>query len=407
MGSFFKGLLEELKDDIKSDLRSEIRSETKNLTHDTIDGVKDMLHPKKKEIVNGNTTIQPAVQQPVQQQMVQPVQQQMVQPVQQQIVQPMQQQMVQPMQQQMVQPVQPVVQQPVQSAPIELSRDDKVFGKSIDEYREIFQRLTKKHGEDIAGIYADPEYQRLDAETKEYINRVYMPTIEQTAKAAAEFENEYQTQMGARVDGVQAMLDNAKSDGELTVEEQNAVDKEAMKVVGEAIETMGNMAPKYLEKAGDIAQDLSGRIENKQLAGAIGDLGNTLKSDETQQVTKNSAIEYSKSFGQLANMGETMAQAPEAVATTVQYGQEKMQEMNDNLHVAVEAVGMSQNDIDDAYNKGAEMSIEQATNNAMAEMGKLGQLTQTGGTEEEIKDATRKTLEASLSSFGALFKGDE
>lgn len=368
MGSFLNSLF----DEIKYDLKNEIRSETRNLTKDTIDGVKDMLHSKKQDASsNAATTQQPAVLQTVQQPIQQPQAEQ-------------------------------VVQQPTSN--IELSKDDKVFGKSIDEYREIFQGLTKKHGDDIAGIYADPDYQKLDAETKEYINRVYMPTIEQSVKVVVEAENEYQSKMGDRVEGVQAMLDNAQSDGKLTVEEQNAVDKEAMKVVGEAIETMGNMAPKYLDKAGDIAKDLSGRIENKELADAVGSLGETLSSPETQQVTKDSAIEYSKSFGKLAEMGDTMAKAPSAVDETVKFGQEKMQEANNDLHGAAETVGMTQEDIDNAYNKGAEMSVDQATNNTLMEMGKLGQLTKNGGSEEEIKDATKATLESALTTFGSLFK---
>ena len=118
MGSFFKGLVDELKDDIKSDLRSEIRSEARSLTKDTIDGVKDMLHPNKNDATtttnaSGSINVQPqVVQQPgqsvsMQQQVVQqpvqsvPMQQQVVQqpiqsvPVQQQVVeQPVQQQSV-------------------------------------------------------------------------------------------------------------------------------------------------------------------------------------------------------------------------------------------------------------------------------------------------------------------------
>ena len=138
MKSFSKGLVDELKDDIKSDLRSEIRSEARSLTKDTIDGVKDMLHPKKNVATtttntSGSINVQPMKERiaNMQSQIGQPVQsvqpqvvQQPVQSVQPQVVQQsvqsvsMQQQVVQqpaqsvPMQQQ-------VVQQPIQSVPMQ------------------------------------------------------------------------------------------------------------------------------------------------------------------------------------------------------------------------------------------------------------------------------------------------
>ena len=113
MGSFFKGLVDELKDDIKSDLRSEIRSEARSLTKDTIDGVKDMLHPNKNAATtttnaSGSINVQPQVVQQSGQSV--PMQQQVVQ-------QPIQSV---PMQQQ-------VVQQPIQSVSVKKNKSSLIF----------------------------------------------------------------------------------------------------------------------------------------------------------------------------------------------------------------------------------------------------------------------------------------
>ena len=345
------GFLKSLFNEIKGDLKSEVRSEARSLTRETIRDVKEALKPKKDEDKS--------------------------------------------------------VQQPSgfkNASSGELSKDDKVFGKNIDEYREIFQNLSNKHGGDIAGIYNDPEYQKLDAETKEYLNRVYMPTVEQSVKTVAEAGEEYSSKMDGKTDKVQAMYDEARKDGVVTTEEQNAIDKEAMKVMGEAFQTMGEMTPKYMEKAGNIAQDLSGRVENEQVANAFGDLGDKFKDSAKQNETKDTIIEYSKSYDKLANMSDSLVKSSETIDEVTQNVQVKSQEMQENLETAANAVGMDNQDIKNAFDKGGDMSAQQATDNTVNEMNNAINLAKNGGSEEEIKDAAKKTLESTLNTFGSLFK---
>ena len=348
---FFKSLISELK----SDLKSEVRSEAKSLTREAIKDVKEALKPKDKQqqIVKEDTKPTPQVNLD------------------------------------------------------ELSGDDKVFGKSIDEYREIFQDLSNRHCNDLAGIYADPVYQNLDAETKEYINRVYMPALEESIKTGVEAHQELNSKMEDKVNNAQAMYDEAKKDGVVSAEEEIALNKEAMKVFGETFNAVGEMAPKYLEKAGNIAQDLSARVENEDVADALNGLGDKFKDDNYQNQTKDSLVGVSNSYSRLADVSDKMIDSSGIVDDAVRTTQTQMNEMQKNLEQAADAVDMSKQDIKNAFDQGANMSSEQVNSNAVNEMKNLKNIASSGASEEEIKDATKKMLNASLNTFGNLFKGDE
>ena len=449
MASFFGEIL----NDLKQDLKQEIRTETRGLTKDAIRGAKEsfkndnkgennnvvqqptqqVVQPQTQEVVQ-QPTQQPVIQQPIQQEVQSVAQQQIVQqPVQQVVPQQYVNQVVQPVNTvQQVIPQQPVyvvqqptnqiaqpvyvVQQPIQqqiAQPIStveqrisngIDPNEKFLGKTVDEYREIFQSLKNKHGEDVAGIINDPEFQQLDADSKEYLNRVYMPTIQSTAETLTEAHKELANSMEGAGNDAQALYDKYNKDGVITPEEENELNKVALSVIGQEFNNMGAIAPKYMDKFGDMANDLSGRVENKELAGEFQKLGNAFKNSEYQSEVQNEFSNMKDAYKNLEDLPEKVSNMENIVNDSMINYKENAQKMQNDVKVAAEAVGMTQEDVKNSINEGANLDANTVANQTQNSIAKLQEVAQTGN-EEEIKDATKETLDSALKTFGSLFGG--
>ena len=344
MSSFFKSLL----DEIKSDLKSEIRSETKSFTQDAIKDVKDALKPKKEE------TVSP---------------------------------------------------QEIKKQVNEELHDDKVFGKTIDEYKEIFQRLREKHGDNIPAIYADEEYQKLDAETKEYINRVYFPTIESAVKTTGEAFNELGDATKDRAAQAQEKYDAYNKDGVISEEEQADLIKEGMQVYANEMNELGNIAPKYLDKFGDMAKDLSEKIENEDVKQAVSNLGDEFKSSEYQNQTKENLTNYASKTDSLSSLPDKLSDSKVSVNNTVSQVASEATLMQQNLKTTASQVGMSASDVKNAFEEGKTIDSSSAANQSARDIKTLTEAAKNDPSKAE--ELTKQSLENALKTFGSLFGGDK
>ena len=395
MGSF----VSELFDEIKSDLKQEIRTETKGLTKDAIREVKNSF--KADNQAQQNQAAAPATNNGVQDannQVVNTVQQ----PINNSQINNQPQTVdAQPIQNNEQQSTVNNVQQN-----IDVAHDDKVFGKSIDEYREIFQSLNKKHRGNIVEFYNDPDYQKLDAETKEYINRVYIPTIEQSVEVAKEATNEFADNMKEDIQRVENLQNEVNKDGVVTNEEEQQMTTQGMEVAANMMGVAGDMAPKYMDKAGTIISDLASRVENKNVSATMDEIGNNLKDAKNQIEIREKMQELQGAQESAPKIISAMSGTSESINSGIAQFNEKKEQMEQNFETAANSVGMTGEDIRNAFTEGTKMSTEEASNEAKEKSAALNEAAKTG-TEEEIVQASKESLDSTIKMFGSLFGGHD
>ena len=395
MGSF----VSELFDEIKSDLKQEIRTETKGLT-------KDAIREVKNSFKGDNQAQQTQASAPVQNNGVQDVNNQVVNTVQ----QPINSSQINNQPQTVdAQPIQSNEQQStvnnIQQS-VDVAHDDKVFGKSIDEYREIFQSLNKKHRGNIVEIYNDPDYQKLDAETKEYINRVYIPTIEQSVEVGKEATNEFADNMKEDIQKVENLQNEVNKDGVVTNEEEQQMTTQGMEVAANMMGVAGDMAPKYMDKAGTIISDLASRVENKNISATMDEIGNNLKDAQNQIEIREKMQELQGAQESAPKIINAMNGTSESINSGIAQFNENKEQMQQNFETAANSVGMTGEDVRNSFAEGTQMSTEEASNEAKEKSAALNEAAKTGS-EEEIVQASKESLESTIKMFGSLFGGHE
>ena len=359
MGTFFKSLFSE----IKSDLKSEIRTESRGVTRDAVKGIKGIFKKKK------DTPAQP-VQQP---QMIQ-------QPVQ--------------------QPVQP--QKSKEELYTELQQE-RLLGKDFDEWNDTFERLARKYGNDMEAAFNDEEFKAMQQDAKEYYERVYMPAFQSALKVSMEEANKLNQVTKDRMETTQQHFEEYNKDGVITEEENNKMTVEGMQVFGENFKDIGEMAPEYMGKLGDVARDLSTKIGNENLAKSTSEFADKLQSSDKQQEIRDKLVNYGQANVDASQKLENYANA----SIPTESLNETANNIEGNFKEAADAVGMTGEDINQAIEEGKETSSKKAVEENLKKTANFKKLAESGASEEELKEAAKDSLASTVKAFASMFGGDD